>query len=441
MRPHQMQDLGAPRATARERVRWSIFGSHLCRGRKAPVEQRNMVPILIYHSINEPRPDHVWAHLSLPPEVFAAQMRHIRQAGMSPISLEAAFQGLQEPTTLPRRPVVVTFDDAFLDNWFYALPVLQRYEIPATVFAPVEFIDRQAGVRPREETSPGSAASYGYMSFAELRAMEASGLVRVESHSTTHGEITIGPEIVDFHHPRGDAYWLFWEGHPERKPHWLTTDYRQEIELGTPVFRHTYAMLERRWTPSTEVRDACCALVREQGGQRFFEGPDWRDQLFAAARSAAPSDHDDPSRRESESDYRDRVLADLSDARLELEREMSHEVRFLCWPCGLFNEQTRAWAESAGYVSTLTCEQFSNRPGEEASLLHRLYFGQDERYLRLRTDWLLNLRFRGTLRSAHGSTLGRLMTVAANRSMALVDALHNRGPTRCRKRGGSSRIW
>jgi len=387
-----------------------------------------MIPILIYHSINEPRPGHVWARLSLPPAVFEAQMAHIRHAGLNPIGLREAHAGLSEPGALPPRPVVVSFDDGYLDNHLFALPILERYEIPATLFAAPEFVDRRAGVRSGEGVAPGSEASYGYLCYDELRAMEATGLVRVESHSTTHGEIAIGPEILDFHHPEGDAYWIHWQLQPERKPDWLTCDYRRQIPLGTPVYRHTYAMVGRCWSPPEQEIEACRQAVRESGGGAFFERSDWRRRLREIALAAAPAERDDPSRRESEADYRARVLADLGDCRAELARELGHEVRYLCWPCGLYDDTTRALAAEAGYAATLTCEQYSNHPGQDPALLHRLYFGQDERYLRIRTDALLNLRFRGTLRSAHGLRSGKLMTVAANRAMALVDACERRRP-------------
>lgn len=390
-----------------------------------------MIPILIYHSINEPRRDHVWGVLSLPPAVFARQMEYLRRAGLAPITLQEAYEGLQNPALLPPNPVVVTFDDGYLDNWLFAFPILEKYRIPATVFPPNAFIDRRPGLRERRGIAPGDPASYGFMSFDELRQMEASGLVRIESHSMTHGEITVGPRILDFHHPDGDAYWLYWQMFPERKPGWLTVDYRAEIPLGAPVYQHTYAMVERAWNTPGEERQACIEHVAGNGGSAFFQRVGWREELRAVAAEAAPSDRDSQERRESEAAYRERVMRELRDSRRELEEAMGHEVRFLCWPCGLYNETIRAWAQEAGFWATLTCDQHSNHPAQDPTLLHRLYFGQDERYLRSPTNRLLNLRFRGTLKSAHGSPVGKIMTVAANRSMALIDlARRKAGKTR-----------
>jgi peptidoglycan/xylan/chitin deacetylase (PgdA/CDA1 family) len=385
-----------------------------------------MIPILIYHSINEPRRNHVWGVLSLPPAVFSWQMKHIRRSGMTPITLRQAFDGMREPASLPARPVVITFDDGYVDNWLFALPILEEHRIPVTVFPPNAFIDRSCGLRERRGVSPGDPASYGFMSFDELRAMEATGLVQVESHSMTHGEITVGPRILDFHHPDGDAYWLFWQSAPTRKPEWLTLDYRSEIPLGTPIYQHTYAMVGRAWDAPEEETSACVEHVARSGGVAFFARPDWRDELRAVALAAAPADRESESRREAESAYQQRVLDEMRGSRSELEGEMGHEVRFLCWPCGLYEDTTRALADEAGFWATLTCDQYSNYPGEDPTLLHRLYFGQDERYLRSPTDRLLKLRFSGTLRSAHGSRLGKVMTVAANRSMELIDGVRRR---------------
>lgn len=391
-----------------------------------------MIPILIYHSINEPRLDHVWGVLSLPPTVFEAQMAHIRRSGMTPISLAQVVEGIRDPASLPPRPVAVTFDDGYVDNWLFALPILERYEIEATIFPPLSFVDPRGGVRNRDGVQPGDIESYGFLTFDELRAMEATGLFRVESHSLTHTEIESGPEILDFHHPAGDAYWLYWLRHPERMPDWLTADVRGSVPLGTPVYRHGYAMVEHKWTvPEVQVA-ACQDWVADRGGIAAFERPGWRAELQSVAMAAAPSDWNDPAMRETEEDYRARVEHELVGSRELLEREMGHEVRYLCWPCGLFDKRTQEMALAAGYHATLDCECRANAPGQDPHLLHRIYFGQDERYLRIRTDRLLQLRFQGELLQAHGHGRGKLHTVVANRSMAVIERvgdLFGRWPT------------
>jgi peptidoglycan/xylan/chitin deacetylase (PgdA/CDA1 family) len=86
--------------------------------------------ILLYHRVAEVRPD-PWS-LCVTPDHFAAQMEILRQYAR-PMQLRQLPQALADGH-LPRRSVVVTFDDGYADNLSLAKPLLERYEIPATVF-------------------------------------------------------------------------------------------------------------------------------------------------------------------------------------------------------------------------------------------------------------------------------------------------------------------
>ena len=70
---------------------------------------------------------------------FDWQMRLLRE-NFSPLPLLEAVDRLQNHT-LPRRAVCVTFDDGYADNALCALPVLQKYQIPATVFVSTGFLN------------------------------------------------------------------------------------------------------------------------------------------------------------------------------------------------------------------------------------------------------------------------------------------------------------
>lgn len=102
------------------------------------------VPILAYHRVLD-LPADLDAYPYNPELVsasvagFAAQMRHIKRH-LNPISfaqLKAAMDGA-EP--LPPRPVIVTFDDGFDDNYRYAFPILAELRMPATFFLATGYI-------------------------------------------------------------------------------------------------------------------------------------------------------------------------------------------------------------------------------------------------------------------------------------------------------------
>lgn len=93
--------------------------------------------ILIYHSVlAEPDP--------LRPGVpsareFEAEMQ-LLSACFTPLPLVEALGALRNGT-LPKRAVCVTFDDGYADNQAVALPILERYGIPATVFVSSGYLD------------------------------------------------------------------------------------------------------------------------------------------------------------------------------------------------------------------------------------------------------------------------------------------------------------
>jgi peptidoglycan/xylan/chitin deacetylase (PgdA/CDA1 family) len=100
------------------------------------------VSILAYHRIDEldAEPDLDPALLSATPQDFRAQMEVI-SAHYSAISLEEFVAAHIEGRTLPRRAVLLTFDDGYQDFAARAWPILKSLGLPATLFVPTDFPD------------------------------------------------------------------------------------------------------------------------------------------------------------------------------------------------------------------------------------------------------------------------------------------------------------
>ncbi|RMG39731.1 MAG: hypothetical protein D6719_12655 [Candidatus Dadabacteria bacterium] len=102
--------------------------------------------VLMYHrivkgyaSVGEFIP---YGGLTVAVERFEEQIKQVA-ACYRPISIEEAIFKL-EKGKLHERSVVVTFDDGYRDNLTHALPVLERYRVPATIFVAPALIDRVA---------------------------------------------------------------------------------------------------------------------------------------------------------------------------------------------------------------------------------------------------------------------------------------------------------
>lgn len=98
---------------------------------------KQRLSILIFHRV---LPEHDLMRLGEPTIAeFDWQMRMLRN-NFHPLSLVDAVERLGAGT-LPSRAICVTFDDGYADNELHALPVLRRYDIPATVFVSTGFLN------------------------------------------------------------------------------------------------------------------------------------------------------------------------------------------------------------------------------------------------------------------------------------------------------------
>lgn len=134
------------------------------------------VPILMYHYVSEPPPDSdiYRVDLSVPPDAFRQQMAYLKDNGYTPVDLYDLSTAIVAHTELPEKPIVITFDDGYLDNYENAFPILQEYGFKGTFFVITEFID---------------SGREGYMNWEMLEEMSRAGH-RIESHSRTHPDLT-----------------------------------------------------------------------------------------------------------------------------------------------------------------------------------------------------------------------------------------------------------
>jgi peptidoglycan/xylan/chitin deacetylase (PgdA/CDA1 family) len=91
------------------------------------------VPILMYHVIASPPPGTAFPELWVPPRRFADEIRMLAAHGYHAVTLDQVWRHWRRCAALPRKPVVISFDDGF-SNWNrVAFPVLSRYGWPGTM--------------------------------------------------------------------------------------------------------------------------------------------------------------------------------------------------------------------------------------------------------------------------------------------------------------------
>lgn len=139
--------------------------------------------VLCYHAVS-PRWD---ADLSITPEMLDRQVAYLLARGWQATTFTEAVLGRS-----PGRSLAITFDDAFASVARYAAPVLARHGVPATVFAPTDFMDGGAQLAwpgiDHWGTSP-FADELAAMDWAGLRALADAGW-EIGSHTRSHPRLT-----------------------------------------------------------------------------------------------------------------------------------------------------------------------------------------------------------------------------------------------------------
>ncbi len=95
------------------------------------------VPVLLYHHLYAPEQQAVYGNnpMALPVGVFAEQMKLLADNGYQTITADELYRFLTDGAPLPKKCVMVTFDDGYESNCVYAYPVLKQYGFKAVIFA------------------------------------------------------------------------------------------------------------------------------------------------------------------------------------------------------------------------------------------------------------------------------------------------------------------
>ena len=141
---------------------------------------RSSCRVLCYHAVRDLSGADRIDQYGVPPAGFARQLRMLRRAGFRFVSLEEVLRVLHGTGGLPRRAVLVTFDDCYRDLLEAGLPVLLEQRVPAAAFA----VAGRVGATNAWDTAFGAP---------ELRLLDASGLralqdagVEIGVHGSTH---------------------------------------------------------------------------------------------------------------------------------------------------------------------------------------------------------------------------------------------------------------
>jgi peptidoglycan/xylan/chitin deacetylase (PgdA/CDA1 family) len=136
------------------------------------------VPVLLYHSIGTSGHDGL-APWEVSPDVFAGHLRYLDAHDYTVLPLATFARGLRaERSSLPPRPVVITFDDGYA-NFTTAASLLVSAGVPATLFVPT------AAVGGTSSWLPGPAGDEPLLSWSAIADLDAAG-IEIGAHARHH---------------------------------------------------------------------------------------------------------------------------------------------------------------------------------------------------------------------------------------------------------------
>jgi peptidoglycan/xylan/chitin deacetylase (PgdA/CDA1 family) len=130
------------------------------------------LPILMYHKVSRQGED----SLTISAAHLDSQLSYLKSQGYEAVSFADLKASLENGRPLPRKAVLLTFDDAYLNTYELAYPVLHKYQLKATVFLPVGSIGK---------SNAWDGGSEPLMSYDQIREL-SGGSIEFGLHSYSH---------------------------------------------------------------------------------------------------------------------------------------------------------------------------------------------------------------------------------------------------------------
>lgn len=294
--------------------------------------KRQSIPVLYYHRVGAPDP----AHLSVSMDQFDQQMAYLKSSGLKTLTMGELIDHLSGKVQVQIPAVCITFDDGFIDNLVYAHPILHKHGLKAALFVATSLIRPESQLPAETMTDFNSAHTLSrrgdyrhFLSEAELKFMQNSGVWEIYSHSHFHNQVFTSAEVTGVY--------------PETDNHWgILSAWKKELAQGLwPVFTRGAGLVNHAWTPASEA-------VKEN-----FQ-PDCMS--FS---------------KESEDEFSQRVENDLRISLETIKRIFPENYAVICWPWGKANAFLEKTALKVGYIAALRTDTGPNVTGMDLMKIHR----------------------------------------------------------------------
>jgi peptidoglycan/xylan/chitin deacetylase (PgdA/CDA1 family) len=287
--------------------------------------------VLMYHRIlpaSDPRFASEEPGMVVTPETLRAHLRIAKQL-FTIVSLEEWIRRRNDDLPLPPRACAITFDDGWLDNFQYALPVLESEGVPATIFVVSEMLGTEATFWPNR-----LASLLARFADAEVRA--AAGWLQ----PMLPAELNTAPDseqlaaIIDRCKQQSDA--------------WLCQQLNQaEARVGTSAADTSPALMD--WDQLTQMVATGLVDVGSHTCNHY--------RLLPALETEV-------------------MEREITASKRQIEQQLGRPVTLFCYPNGDADERATALVREH-YLGAVTTQRGINAAGAQAHQLARIGLHED----------------------------------------------------------------
>ncbi len=206
------------------------------------------IPTLMYHKIGDYPPGSQLAKLWVTTEDFRKQLEYLRDHGYTAINFADWRDAEKGVKPLPEKPVLITFDDGYMNNYELAYPLLREFGMKGCIFLVYETMDKHNGWH-----NPATEPWLKMLTWAQIKEMQDSGLIEFGSHTMRHRNLAetpiddvrwelteskkrledkLGREMIGFAYPYGSGAYK-----PEVRAAALEAGYRFDFSIKQGISR------------------------------------------------------------------------------------------------------------------------------------------------------------------------------------------------------------
>jgi peptidoglycan/xylan/chitin deacetylase (PgdA/CDA1 family) len=329
---------------------------------------KGQVPVFTFHSVEQ---DH-----------FESQLKYLKHNGYRTLTADELLAILREEMPAPERGVALTFDDGWESLWSVAFPLLRQYGYKAVAFVIPGLMEEESVGRSSLEVPPADPTigedpetdRRRLCTWAELRVMQESGVIDIQSHSLNHARVFISPKVVGFWTPRPGGVAskfklaVYQESGRDR--------WDRPGQPGMPLYESRSLLAgPPRYFDDETLRRICIQHVAEHGGPDFFAHKSSHRELFNMARDYRNT-RGERGRHQTAHERDKAMVRELEGSKKLIEEKLpGHRVRHFCYPWWNGCEQALRLSKIIGYDTNFwgrLPRRAINRPGDDPFQIVRL---------------------------------------------------------------------